>query len=90
MEPQSLFITCVDKEGPFLKVWGQTDKQTSLFIEQVLHNFAPQFDNGFGIPHSEMLRTGVVCCAKYKDNKYYRAKIINLEFLQNRYNLIFV
>ncbi|XP_044268321.1 maternal protein tudor-like isoform X2 [Tribolium madens] len=87
METQSncLFITFVEKEGPFLKVWGQTDKNTSLYIEQVLHSFTTQFDNGFCIPHPESLQIGILCCAKYKDNKYYRARITNLNYLHNRY-----
>ncbi|RZB39064.1 maternal protein tudor [Asbolus verrucosus] len=80
-----LFITYVEKEGPFLKVWGQTDKNTSLYIEQVLHSFTGQFDNGLCIPHPETLQIGILCCAKYKDNKYYRAKITSLNFLHNRY-----
>jgi hypothetical protein len=87
MDAQSncLFITYVEKEGPFLKVWGQTDKNTSLYIEQVLHTFTNQFDNGLCIPHPETLQIGILCCAKYKDNKYYRARVTSLNFLHNRY-----
>ncbi|XP_008191203.2 maternal protein tudor isoform X2 [Tribolium castaneum] len=84
-QPNCLFITYVEKEGPFLKVWGQTDKNTSLYIEQVLHSFTPQFDNGLCIPRPDALQIGILCCAKYKDSKYYRARITSLNYLHNRY-----
>lgn len=80
-----LFITFVEREGPFLKLWGQTDKSAALYIEQVLHGLSSQFDSGLGIPRPESLQIGVLCCAKYKDNKYYRSRIINLNYLPSRY-----
>lgn len=75
MEPQDridLFITYVDKEGPFLKVWGQSEKNNSIYVEQFLLGISPQFDQGLSRIPFEKLQVGTLVCAKYKDNKYYR------------------
>lgn len=68
----SLLITHVDKEGPFLKVWGQTEKNNSIYVEQFLLSASQQFDQGIGVLPFEALQVNTLVCAKYKDNKYYR------------------
>lgn len=88
MEAQAnnLFITCLEKEGPFLRVWGQTDKNIANYIDQVLGNLGIQFDNGLCIPHPDTLQVDTLCCVKDKDNKYYRAKVTSVEFtVKTRY-----
>lgn len=73
-----LYVTCIDKIGPLLKIWGQTDRQTSIYIETVLMELLKVFEQqNFVIPVSS-LHHGLICCAKYKDGIYYRAQIINL------------
>ncbi|XP_076270545.1 tudor domain containing protein isoform X2 [Rhynchophorus ferrugineus] len=84
MEPQEtldLFITYVDKEGPFLKVWGQSEKNNSIYVEEFLRGISPQFDQGLGRIPFEKLQVGTLVCAKYKDNKYYRARILSIDNL---------
>lgn len=78
----NLYVTFVEKEGPFLKLYGQTDKNNSLYVEQFLAQVAPQFDLGVGKISPETLPPGTLICAKYKDNKYYRAKILNSPFVR--------
>lgn len=68
----NLFITYVDKEGPFLKVWGQAEKNTSIYVEQFLLGASQQFEQGIGKIPFETLQIGTLVCAKYKDEKYYR------------------
>ena len=68
----NLFITHVDKEGPFLKIWGQADKNNSIYVEQFLLGASQQFELGVGLIPFENLQVGALVCAKYKDNKYYR------------------
>uniref|UniRef100_A0A6P7FIK6 Uncharacterized protein LOC114328275 isoform X2 n=1 Tax=Diabrotica virgifera virgifera TaxID=50390 RepID=A0A6P7FIK6_DIAVI len=71
----SLYVTYVDKEGPFLKIWGQRDKDTAVYVEQFLAHIAEQFELGIGKTNRENLPVGKQVCARYKDGKYYRAKI---------------
>lgn len=68
----NLFITFVDKEGPFLKVWGQSDRSNSIYVEQNLLNSTQYLEQGVGKVPFETLQEGMLVCAKYKDNKYYR------------------
>ncbi|XP_066262032.1 maternal protein tudor isoform X2 [Euwallacea similis] len=82
----SLFITYVDKEGPFLKVWGQAEKNNSIYVEQFLLGASSQFDQGIGKVPFESLQVGALVCAKYKDKKYYRSKITSIDYL----NQVFV
>lgn len=77
----NLFVTYVEKEGPFLKLWGQSEKGRSVHIEQILLGVSPQFDAGVGKVAAEVLQPGTLVCAKYKDNKYYRARILNNDFI---------
>lgn len=78
MQPYDLFVTCIDKIGPLLKIWGQIDRQTSVYIEKVLLEMLPQFDQQVNPVNPANLRVGLVCCARYKDDIYYRAQVRNL------------
>lgn len=76
-----LFITCVDKVGPMLKIWGQCDRLSSMFVEQLLKMSHNTFEVNPAPLHFKKLQIGTLCCAKYKDGVYYRAKITNLRNL---------
>lgn len=78
----NLFITYVDKEGPFLKVWGQAEKNNSLYVEQFLLGASQQFEQGIGKVPLEALQVGTIVCAKYKDTKYYRYLSVYILFLR--------
>ncbi|VEN51587.1 unnamed protein product, partial [Callosobruchus maculatus] len=77
----NLYITHLEKEGPFLKIWGQQEKSSATYVEQFLVSASPQFELGAGKMTPENMHVGTLVCAKYKDNKYYRARIINTSFL---------
>lgn len=77
----NLFVTFVEKEGPFLKIWGQTDKNNSVYVERFLESATTQFDLGIAkISPNEILLNALVC-AKFKDTKYYRARVLNNMFI---------
>ncbi|XP_045471417.1 maternal protein tudor-like isoform X3 [Harmonia axyridis] len=76
-DPLGMYITSVEKEGTFLKLWGQIDKKASMYIEMSIHNAYGMFEEGKHMLSPAKLQIGVLCCAKYIDEKYYRARIIN-------------
>lgn len=78
----NLYVTFVEKEGPFLKIWGQTDKNNSVYVEQFLMGAGPQFDLGVAKILPEQVQLNMLVCAKYKDSKYYRARVLNNSFLR--------
>lgn len=77
-----LYATFVEKEGAYIKIWGQTDRNISSGIEKALQQLTPRFQNGEFLPNYESLFYGVLCCAKYKDGNYYRARVTNTNFIQ--------
>lgn len=78
----SLYVTYVEKEGPFLKIWGQMDKTNSVYVEQFLIGATSQFDIGAARVTPEHIQLNTLVCAKYKDSKYYRARVLNNAFLR--------
>lgn len=73
-----VYITFLEKEGSFLKIWGQTDRNIPIAIEKSLAQGKADFDQGHFVPPAESLYVGQLLCAKYKDGMYYRARITNL------------
>lgn len=78
----NLYVTFVEKEGPFLKIWGQTDKERSVYVEEFLTSISAQFDLGVAKLSPEHVQLNTLVCARYKDNKYYRARVLNNTFLR--------
>lgn len=69
----NMYITYVEKQGAFLKIWGQTDRNTPIAIERNLEQYRSQFESGVNIPTYDSLQVGQPLCAKYGgDNMYYR------------------
>ncbi|XP_023023151.2 protein tudor isoform X2 [Leptinotarsa decemlineata] len=85
-----LYITFVEKEGPFLKLWGQTEKNNAVYVEQYLAGLCPQFDAGKSKIHPDSLQCGTLVCAKYNDDKYYRARIVNILVRDSLVEVIFI
>lgn len=86
-----LYVTNVEKEGSYIKIWGQTDRNISICIEKALQQLASHFQNGEFLPNYESLYYGALCCAKYKDGNYYRARVMNTNFVhQGLVELVFV
>lgn len=76
-----VYITFIETEGAFLKVWGQTDRNLPIAIEKSLAQASPQFEIGQFVPPIDSLYIGQLLCAKYKDGMYYRARITNTSLL---------
>lgn len=86
-----IYITFVEKEGAFLKIWGQTDRNIPVAIEKSLAKQKVQFDQGHYIPSVDSLYVGQLVCAKYKDGMYYRARVTNTALLhQGLIEVIFI
>ncbi|XP_063382332.1 maternal protein tudor-like [Cydia fagiglandana] len=73
-----LYVTHVDGEGPFLKISGQLDQQSSLMVESLFESARGNLEKGIGAVSVAAIHEGVICAAKYKDGTYYRAKIIDI------------
>lgn len=80
-----LHITYVDKEGPFLKLFAQTDKN-GLLVERLLYQLRDLLETKEELrpKTSSDVKVGLICCTKYIDNNYYRAKIESLGNLNDR------
>lgn len=72
-----LYVTHVDGEGHFLKISGQLDQASSLMVESLFETARENLEKGIGVVPPAAIHEGVICAAKYKDGKFYRAKIIN-------------
>ncbi|XP_013146687.1 PREDICTED: maternal protein tudor-like [Papilio polytes] len=73
-----LYVTHVDGEGHFLKISGQLDQPSSLMIESLFDGARESLEKGVGAVPPAVITEGIICAAKYKDGKFYRAKIINI------------
>ncbi|XP_063535748.1 maternal protein tudor-like isoform X2 [Cydia strobilella] len=76
-----LYVTHVDGEGPFLKISGQLDQQSSLMVESLFESARGNLEKGIGAVTAAAIHEGIICAAKYKDGTYYRAKIIDISNL---------
>jgi len=82
MQPSSeaiVFVTHVEAENPYLKIWGQLDKQTATCVERQIYPLVEQFSQGYGCPSkANRLMIGALCCARFQADGYYRAKILDV------------
>ena len=68
-----IFVTCVEKDGPLLKLWGQLDRTQATTVERLILQLREQFERGLFIPTA--VNVGQLCCARYNDGSYYRARV---------------
>ncbi|KAG5320463.1 TUD protein, partial [Pseudoatta argentina] len=74
-----VYITHVEPDNIYLKIWAQMDRQTAIAIEQYIFPLIEQFNQGYGCPSkTNRLMVGTLCCAKFQTEGYYRAKIISI------------
>lgn len=74
-----IFVTHVEPDDIYLKIWGQMDKQAATAVEHYIYPLIEQFNQGFGCPSkANRLLVGTVCCARFHTEGYYRAKILNV------------
>lgn len=75
-----IFVTHVEANDIYLKIWGQLDKQAATCVERFIHPLVPQFSQGYGCPSSlNKVPIGALCCAKFQTDGYYRARILNVQ-----------
>ncbi|XP_028046299.1 maternal protein tudor isoform X2 [Monomorium pharaonis] len=79
-QPSSvLFVTHVEPDDIYLKIWGQMDKQAATAVEHYIYPLVEQFNQGYGCPpKANRLIIGTLCCARFRNEGYYRAKILNI------------
>lgn len=80
-----LFITSVESVGPLLKIWGQSDQTSMVFIERYLHQLKTDFEAGHHVPNIASLKVGQQCVGMYNDGVYYRASIMDLSQIREGY-----
>ncbi|KAG7199166.1 hypothetical protein KM043_018050 [Ampulex compressa] len=75
-----IFVTHVDVEDLYLKIWGQLDKNAAASVERMVLPLVEQFARGLGCPGSQPndLRVNDLCCARFQNEGYYRARVLNV------------
>ncbi|XP_012278471.1 maternal protein tudor isoform X2 [Orussus abietinus] len=76
----SLFVTHVDGDGATLKIWGQVDRDTVACVERKILALIERFGQGLGLPgaHTRPLASDILCCARFQNDGYYRARICSI------------
>ncbi|CAG2061410.1 unnamed protein product [Timema podura] len=91
LKPFDLYVSYVEKEGQLLKLWCQLNRSSVELVERLISKFSPDFDKGFAIPHESTLSIGQVCCARYHDGVYYRARITSLsDLMKTQVSVLFI
>lgn len=75
-----IFVTHVEAEGSFLKIWGQVDKNAATCVERMILPLVEQFTRSQGCIGSlaANLHINALCCARFQNEGYYRARVINI------------
>ncbi|XP_076380024.1 protein tudor isoform X1 [Megalopta genalis] len=75
-----IFVTHVEPEDSFLKIWGQVDRNAGTCVERMILPLVEQFARSHGCIGSRAgcLRINALCCARFQNEGYYRAKVINI------------
>ncbi|KYN20203.1 Maternal protein tudor [Trachymyrmex cornetzi] len=74
-----VYVTHVEPDDIYLKIWAQVDKQAATAIEQYILPLIEQFNQGYGCPSkTNRLMVGSLCCARFRTEGYYRAKIVSV------------
>ncbi|XP_025990900.2 tudor domain-containing 6 [Solenopsis invicta] len=74
------FVTHVEPDDIYLKIWGQVDKQTATEIVHYIRPLTEQFNRSI---------IGTVCCARFQNDGFFRAKILDV-YPGNRYLVQFI
>ncbi|XP_076634241.1 protein tudor isoform X2 [Colletes latitarsis] len=75
-----IFVTHVEAKDSLLKIWGQVDKNAATCVERMILPLVEQFARSQGCigPSSINLRINALCCARFQNEGYYRARVINI------------
>ncbi|XP_043252574.1 tudor domain-containing 6-like isoform X2 [Colletes gigas] len=75
-----IFVTHVEAKDSLLKIWGQVDKNAATCVERMILPLVEQFARSQGCvgPSSINLHINALCCARFQNDGYYRARVINI------------
>ncbi|XP_014611434.1 PREDICTED: maternal protein tudor isoform X1 [Polistes canadensis] len=74
-----IFVTHIEAEHQYLKIWGQTDKNSATYVERLILPLFEKFSIGSGYPElQEGLSINALCCARFQNDGYYRARVCNI------------
>lgn len=74
-----IFVTHVEGDRECLKIWGQQDMATATCVERFIYPLVERFSQGYGCPSkSNPPIIGALCCGRFKNDGYYRAKILDV------------
>nr|XP_050852508.1 maternal protein tudor-like isoform X2 [Vespula vulgaris] len=74
-----IFVTHVEAEHQFLRIWGQIDKNSATYVERMILPLFEKFAIGSGYPElQEGLSINALCCARFQNDGYYRARVCNI------------
>lgn len=73
LEPIEIFVTYVENDGPLLRLWAQLERTQATLVERLILQLSEEFERGLGIPSA--VTVGQLCCARYSDGVYYRARV---------------
>lgn len=72
-QPVDIFVTYIETDGPLLRIWAQLERTQATLVERLILQLSEQFERGLGIPST--IKVGQLCCARYSDGVYYRARV---------------
>lgn len=74
----TIFVTHVEGDRDCLRIWAQQNQQTASYVEQYINSLIDKFIQGYGCPtEPNQQLIGALCCGKFKNDGYYRAKILS-------------
>ncbi|KAI4503981.1 hypothetical protein M0802_000452 [Mischocyttarus mexicanus] len=74
-----IFVTHIEAEHQYLKIWGQIDKNSATYVERLILPLFEKFSVGSGYPElQEGLSINALCCARFQNDGYYRARVCNI------------
>jgi len=73
-----LYVSHIESDGNFLKIWGQRDKDAVAAVERLLLNLSEEFDCGKYMADPQYLAPDTLVACRFQDGRYYRSKIIDV------------
>ncbi|XP_050584863.1 maternal protein tudor isoform X2 [Bombus affinis] len=87
-----IFVTHIEPCHTFLRIWGQIDKNSATCVERMILPLVEQFTRRQNCvkTQSDSLRINALCCAKFQNEGYYRARIKHINNIDNTVLLHFI
>ncbi|XP_043597513.1 maternal protein tudor-like isoform X1 [Bombus pyrosoma] len=87
-----IFVTHIEPCHTFLRIWGQIDKNSGTCVERMILPLVEQFTRRQTCVKTEStsLRINALCCAKFQNDGYYRARIKHINNIDNTVLLHFI